>query len=127
MAIPVGKKRIKTNKRDTVLIARCLAHHDYSEVHVPTEKDEQIIEFIRMRDDHKLALKKNKQQILSFFLKHGILYDGTRRHWTQAHINWLRSLKLDDVDQKTLDEYLLSYDYLTKKAGTDRQMNQSVC
>jgi transposase len=110
-----GKKRIKTDKRDAALIARCLAHHDYNEVHVPTEKDEQIKEFIRMRDDHKLTLKKVKQQILSFCLRHGIQYDGTKSHWTQTHINWLRSLKLDGVDQETLDEYLLSYDYLTKK------------
>ena len=115
MAVPAGKKRIKTDKRDAALIARCLAHHDYNEVHVPTEKDEQIKEFIRMRDDHKLALKKVKQQILSFCLRHGIQYDGTKSHWTQTHINWLRSLKLDGVDQETLDEYLLSYDYLTKK------------
>ena len=115
MAVPAGKKRIKTDKRDAALIARCLAHHDYNEVHVPTEKDEQIKEFIRMRDDHKLTLKKVKQQILSFCLRHGIQYDGTKSHWTQTHINWLRSLKLDGVDQETLDEYLLSYDYLTKK------------
>lgn len=115
MAVPAGKKRIKTDKRDAALIARCLAHHDYSEVHVPTEKDEQIKEYIRMRDDHKLALKKVKQQILSFCLRHGYQYDGTKNHWTQAHINWLRSLKLDGVDQETLDEYLLTYDYLTAK------------
>lgn len=68
-----------------------------------------------MRDDHKLALKKVKQQILSFCLRHGYQYDGTKNHWTQAHINWLRSLKLDGVDQETLDEYLLTYDYLTAK------------
>ena len=40
------------------MIARCLAHHDYSPVHIPTHKDEQVKEFIRMRDDHRLALKK---------------------------------------------------------------------
>ena len=115
MAVPAGKKRIKTDKRDAELIARCLAHHDYSEVHVPTEKDEQIKEFIRMRDDHRLALKKVKQQILSFCLRHGFQYDGTKNYWTQAHLTWLRTLKLDGVDQETLDEYLLTYDYLTSK------------
>lgn len=45
------------------MIARCLAHHDYSPVHIPTQKDEQVKEFIRMRDDHYLALKRVKQQI----------------------------------------------------------------
>ena len=95
MPVPKGKKRIKTDKRDAALIARCLAHNDYSAVHVPTEKDEQTKEYIRMRDDHKLELKKVKQQILAFCLRHGCIYDGTKSHWTQTHINWLRNLNLD--------------------------------
>lgn len=81
-----GKKRVKTDKRDAALIARCLAHHDYSAVHIPTDQDEQIKDYIRMRDDHKLALKKVKQQILSFCLRHNYCYDGTKTHWTQAHL-----------------------------------------
>ena len=110
-----GKKKVKTDKRDAAIIARCLAHHDYSPVHIPTEKDEQVKEFIRMRDDHRLALKKVKQQILSFCLRHGYHYDGTKNNWTQKHINWLRSLKLDGLYQELLEEYLLTYDYLTAK------------
>lgn len=46
-----------------------------------------------MRDDHKLALKKVKQQILAFCLRHGYSYTATKSHWTAAHIAWLRSLK----------------------------------
>ena len=68
MSKPTGKKKVKTDKRDAALIARCLAHHDYSPVHIPTEQDEQVKEYIRMRQDHKLALKKIKQQILAFCL-----------------------------------------------------------
>lgn len=59
---PVQKKK-KTDRRDSEVIARCLAHHSYHKVHVPTSEEEQIKEFICMRDDHKLALKKIKQQI----------------------------------------------------------------
>ena len=110
-----GKRKVKTDKRDAALIARCLAHRDYSPVHIPTEKDEQVKEFIRMRDDHRLAVKKVKQQILSFCLRHGYHYDGTKNNWTQTHINWLRSLKLNGIHQETLEEYLLTYDYLTAK------------
>ena len=115
MPVAGGKKRIKTDKRDAARIARCLAHHDYSPVHVPTAQDEQVKEYLRMRDDHKLALKKVKQQILSFCLRHGYHYDGTKNHWTQAHINWLRMLKVSGLYQEILEEYLLTYDYLTAK------------
>ncbi|MCD8122785.1 MAG: transposase, partial [Clostridiales bacterium] len=37
MLKPSGKKKVKTDKRDAALIARCLAHHDYHPVHVPTD------------------------------------------------------------------------------------------
>ena len=115
MALPNGKKRIKTDKRDAALIARCLAHHDYSAVHISTEKDEQVKEYIRMRDDHKIALKKVQQQILAFCLRHGCHYDGTKNNWTQAHINYLHTLKLDGLYAETLEEYMLEYEYLTSK------------
>jgi transposase len=115
MPQPKGKKIIKTDKRDAKNIARCLAHHDYSPVHVPTEQDEQTKEYIRMRDDHKLALKKIKQQILAFCLRHNYRFDGTSNHWTQAHLKWLYSLKPGGLYEETLKEYLLTYDYLAEK------------
>ena len=97
MPVPGGKKRVKTDKRDAAMIARCLAHHDYSPVHIPAQKDEQVKEFIRMRDDHRLALKKIKQQILAFCLRHGYHYDDTKNHWTQTHLTWLRTLRVEEL------------------------------
>ena len=110
-----GKKKIKTDKRDAALIARCLAHHDYSPVHIPTDEDEQTKEYIRMRDDHKLALKKVKQQILSFCLRHNYRFTGTSNNWTKAHLKWLRALKPEGLYKEILQEYLLTYDQLTDK------------
>ena len=115
MLQPKGKKKIKTDKRDAALIARCLAHRDYRPVHVPTEQDEQTKEYIRMRDDHKQALKKVKQQILAFCLRHNYRFDGTCSNWTQAHLKWLRALQLEGLYQETLKEYMLTYDQLVDK------------
>ena len=112
MPQPKGKKKIKTDKRDARNIAKCLAHKDYSPVHVPTEQDEQAKEYIRMRDDHKLALKKVKQQILAFCLRHNYRFEDTSINWTKAHLKWLRSLQPEGLYQETLKEYLLSYDQL---------------
>ena len=127
MLYPAGKKKIKTDRRDAAMLARCLAHHDYKPVNVPTDKDEQVKEYIRMRDDHKLALKKVKQQIQSFCLRHGIQYDGTKKSWTQNHINWLRSLKPDGLYQEILEEYLLHFDYLTEKIKRIDQRIEELC
>jgi len=110
-----NKGRIKTDKRDAGNIAKCLAFHTYGEVRVPTPKDESVKDFIRMRDDHKQALKKIKQQILAFVLRHGCRFDGGKDYWTKKHLKWLKSLNLGGVLQESLDEYLVTYDYLTDK------------
>ena len=110
-----GKKTIKTDKRDAANIAKCLAYHTYSPVHIPTEQDEQVKEYLRMRDDHKLALKKVKQQILAFCLRHGFTYTGSKNHWTAAHIAWLKALKPEGLYGEILSEYLLTYQTLSDK------------
>ena len=109
-----SRKRIKTDKRDAELIARCLAQHNYSPVHIPTPTDEDTKEFLHMRDDHKLALKRIKQQILAFCLRHNYRYEG-KSYWTIRHIDWLKALKPEGLNKEILDEYLLTYMTLTDK------------
>ena len=103
-----SRKRIKTDRRDAEIIAKCLAQHNYSPVHIPSATDEETKEFLRMRDDHKLALKKVKQQILAFCLRHGYRYDGNS-HWTAAHMKWLKALNPEALYKEILEEYLLTY------------------
>ncbi len=107
--------RVKTDKRDAGNIARCLAFHTYSEVDVPTEEDNSIKEYIRMRDDQKICLKQTKQQILALVLRLGKKYEGGKSYWTMAHVKWLKSLNLGEPFQETLDEYLITYEYFTEK------------
>ena len=40
-------RKVKTDKRDAMLIAKCLAFHTYHPVHIPTPEEEQVKEFIR--------------------------------------------------------------------------------
>lgn len=106
---------VKTDKRDAANIARCLAFHTYSEVYVPDDEDNAVKEYIRMRDDQKQMLKKTKQQILAFVLRQGRRFEGGKTYWTIAHMKWLRSLELPELEKETLAEYLLTYDYLVEK------------
>jgi transposase len=107
--------RIKTDKRDAGNIARCLAFRTYSEVHVPTAEDEAVKDFIRMRDDQKKALKVIKQQILALVLRHGYRFVEGRNYWTIKHVTWLKSIEMGGVLQESLDEYLITYEYLADK------------
>ena len=101
-------QRIKTDKRDARLIAHCLCYGGYHPVYIPTGEDDAVKEYLRMRDDHKLALKKLKQQINAFVLRHGYQYTGTK--WTIKHVAWLRKLDLNPMYRETLDEYMVSYE-----------------
>ncbi|WP_238142206.1 hypothetical protein [Streptococcus suis] len=68
-----GAKRVKTDKKDAAQLAKALAFRSYRPVHIPTAEDEQVKEYIRMRTDHKVALKKIKQ-LLTFCLRHDFRY-----------------------------------------------------
>ncbi len=67
-------QRIKTDARDAHMIAQCLSYGGYHPVYIPTEKDNAVKEYLRMREDHKKALKKIKQQINAFCLRQGKYY-----------------------------------------------------
>lgn len=106
-------KRVKTDARDALMIAQCLAYGGYHPVYIPSETDDSVKEYLRMRDDHKLALKKVKQQINAFCLRHGHYYTGTK--WTRKHISWLKKIELPALYRETVDEYLATYDEQTAK------------
>lgn len=101
--------RIKTDMRDAHMIAQCLSYGGYHAVYIPTEDDNSVKEYLRMRNGHKLALKKTKQQINAFCIRHGFCYEGTK--WTQAHLKWIKKLEIRNVlYRETLDEYMTSYE-----------------
>ena len=124
----VKKKRIKTDKRDARDIARCLAFNTYNAVSIPTTEDNAVKEYIRMRDDHKKALRGIKQQILALVLRHGYRFEDGQSYWTIKHLLWLKSLDMGDVVQEILDEYLVTYEYLNDKLERlDQRIEEMAC
>jgi len=122
MAVSRNSSKKKNDYRDAVTIAKCLASSAYKAVYIPDEKDEDIRDFIRMRDDHKTALKQIKQQLNAFCLRHGHHYDKTK--WTGLHLNWLRKLELSKVQRETVEEYLATYEYITDDPQEFNLINQ---
>lgn len=110
----MGAREIKNDKRDAQKIARCLAYGQYSPVHVPAKEDLDVKEFLRMRNDHRDALKRVKQQILAFCTRHGLRFTDGKKPWTLKHLAWLRKLRLGGLLQEVLDEYLRSYQALAE-------------
>lgn len=113
--IPSAANEIKTDKRDARKIAKCLAYGTYSPVYVPTDQDNAIKEYIRMRDDVQTMLKQTKQQIHALCLRHGKMFDGKCR-WTEKHMQWLRKVEFTNfIVRETLDEYLVTLGQLSDK------------
>ncbi|WP_290451680.1 IS110 family transposase [Faecalibaculum rodentium] len=124
MMAPQGK-RVKTDARDALMIAQCLSYGGYKAVHIPTDQDAAVSGFLRMRDDHKAALKKIKQQILSFALRNGLRCEAN--NWTQVHLQFLRYQKCDPVVRETLNEYLQTYDYLNNRIDAMNKRIHEFC
>ena len=81
-------ERIKTNRRDAVTLARLLRAGELTAVWVPDATHEAVRDLVRARAGAAQDLRRKRQQLLSFLLRHGRMYDG-RQHWTLAHRRWL--------------------------------------
>jgi transposase len=55
---------------------------------VPDATHEAVHDLVRARTAAAQNLRRKRQQLLSFLLRHGRIYDG-RQHWTLAHRRWL--------------------------------------
>jgi len=116
MATTRKKKGIKNDKRDARDIVKCLAYNTYSAVYVPSDEDNAVKEYIRMRNDAKDALKRSKQQLLALCTRHGKRFTEGRNYWTKKHLAWLKKLNFGDtVLNETLQEYLAFYQQLVDK------------
>jgi transposase len=98
--------RIKTDRRDSQMLARLYRAGELTAVYVPTEEDEAIRDLCRAREDAKLAERKAKQQLGGFLLRHGFRYSG-KTSWSAAHWRWLSDVSMPHPAQQiALQEYI---------------------
>ena len=92
-------ERVKTNRRDAVPLARLHRAGELTGVWVPDAVHEAVRDLVRAREAAADDLRRKRQQLLSFLLRHGRIYDG-RSHWTLAHRRWLAGQAFDHVAQQ---------------------------
>ena len=98
--------RVKTDRRDAKKLATLHRAGELTAVYVPDQEDEAIRDLVRTRGDIKNAVRKVKQQINAFLLRHGISYPGKSK-WTKAHMNWLTALEMaHPAQQIAFTEYM---------------------
>ena len=100
-------ERVKTDRRDALKLARLLRSGDLTAVWVPDQDQEMMRDLSRARDDMKGQERKARQQLNGFVLRHGHHWPRGRSRWSQAHYNWLESLRFERPwQQVTLQEYI---------------------
>src|SRR3984893_9622452 len=92
-------ERVKTNRRDAVTLARLLRAGELTAVWVPDATHEAVRYLVRAREAAAQDLRRKRQQLLSFLLRHGRIFE-TRRHWTMAHRRWLADQKFEHPAQQ---------------------------
>lgn len=69
-------------------------------VWVPDEAHEAMRDLTRSRMAAKLQVKRLRQQLLSFLLRHGRLYTAGKRFWTLPHRRWLADQSFENPAQQ---------------------------
>ena len=92
-------ERVKTNRRDAVSLARLFRAGELTSVWVPDTVHEAVRDLVRARKTASQDLRRKRQQLLSFLLRHGRIFSG-RQHWSRAHLRWLAQQKFDHPAQQ---------------------------
>jgi transposase len=109
--------RIKTDRRDSLTLARLLRAGELTAICIPDPSQEALRDLTRAREDLKRMQKQARQRLLSFLLRHGKRFSG-KSHWTQAHFRWLETVKFEHpVQQIVFQEYVDLVQALTKRVA----------
>ena len=92
-------ERVKTNRRDAVTLARLHRAGELTGVWVPDAVHEAVRDLVRAREAAADDLRRKRQQLLSFLLRHGRIYDGGG-HWTLAYRRWLARQAFEHAAQQ---------------------------
>jgi transposase len=100
----------KTDQRDARSLARLLRAGELTAVYVPEPTDEAIRDLCRARTDAVDDLRRCRQRLKGFLLRHGYRYQG-KANWSAPHMRYLRELVLPHPAMKAiLEEYLQGID-----------------
>ena len=100
--------RVKTDRRDAMMLARLSRSGDLTAVRVPGAGDEAVRDLVRAREDAVRECRNARHRLKALLLRNGIPYAG-KTSWTAAHLRWLATLKMEHAAQQIgLQEYLHS-------------------
>jgi transposase len=98
--------RVKTDRRDALMLARLSRSGEFTPVRVPGAADEAVRDLVRAREDAVRECRSARHRLKALLLRNGITYVG-KSSWTAAHLRWLATIKLEHAAQQIgFQEYL---------------------
>lgn len=120
---PRGRSdRIKTDRKDAELLARCLLAGSLTPIVVPSPVVEAARELVRAHDACRRDLMNARHRVSKMLLRHGRVYPKPST-WTQEHRRWLARQQFPEpLSELTFADLVASVDGLTarKKALAER-------
>lgn len=99
--------RVKTDRRDSLSLARLLRAGEIAGIWVPDGLQEALRDLTRAREDMKHLQRQSKQQLLGFLLRHGVDGFTGKTNWSQAHFRWFETVTFDQPAQQIVfQEYI---------------------
>jgi transposase len=120
-------ERIKTNRRDAVTLARLHRAGELTGIWAPDPAHEAVRDLVRAREAAADDLRRKRQQLLSFLLRHSRIYSGGG-HWTLVHRRWLAGQKFDHAAQQIVfQEGIDAIEILCSACAVARSNSPSSC
>src|SRR6516165_5883077 len=110
--------RVKTDRRDAVMLAKLHRAGELTAVWVPEASHEAMRDLVRARATAVRVLGKARQHLQGFLLRHGRLYAG-KNGWTQAYRRWLATVRFDHPAQQ-----IVLQDYIHAVTGAEARVEQ---
>ena len=123
MIKPSADRRRKNDRNDAEFLARMLSVGNVVEVWVPDDECEAARDLTRALDDAREDLRRCKQRLSKFLLRHGLVFSEVnargqrKKNWTAAHWAWIRSISFPE---KADDEVLAYHIDATRQAMEDK-------
>jgi transposase len=99
--------KVKTDRRDALMLARLLRTGDLVSVWVPDQEHEALRNLVRARADAKVDELRAKHRLTKFLLRRGSRPPVGVRNWSLRYLRWLRQLEFAYLaDRVVFADYL---------------------
>ncbi len=100
--------RIKTDRRDSVTLAKMHRAGELVSVWMPDTEHEAMRDLVRAREAAMYWRNKARQALSAFLLRQGFRYNG-KSAWGTAYWRWLATVRLEhEAQQAVMEEYIIA-------------------